>query len=321
MITILLLLSLFHGSVLADVVQIILPEELVVEKKEIFLKDVAFISGGEASLQELIGEISLGMSPLPGNPRIITRQSILLRLEREGIDLLSVHVESPERMEIQSLFPFIQTRWLEEVLQDYLLEDIDMDLGWLEIEYLQGADETYYPQGDLEILLARDIGGPSRYLGETTIPMEVFVDGERWRQIYPRFSIEIMTLIPVLKKSLNRNQIITEDLIEIKMFGLSQLPKDYVFDEEEVFGMRLLRNIEAGVPLRMSYLEEIPLVERGDRVTIQVILGSMTISLLGEARGTGLFGDVIQVRNLDSNKLLHCKIIGPKLVQIEVGGM
>lgn len=315
------LLLLFCQSIQAQVVSLIIPQEVTVEKVEILLKDVAFITGDDAALMEKLGEISLGTSPLPSTPRILSRQSILLRIEREDIDLNLLEIEAPERVEIRSLFPYIQESDLEETLYDHLFERMEMDLGWLEVEYLQGADSIYYPQGDLEILLRRTLQDPRSYLGETTIPMEIYVDGHRWRQIYPRFFIEIKTLVPVLKKDLSRHEIITSELVEIKLKGLSTLPLDYIHDEEEIFGMRLKRRVEKGEPLRTSYIEAVPLVERGDRVTILAIIDSITLSLLGEARGTGIYGDMIQVRNLDSNRLLSCRIIGPGLVQIELGGI
>lgn len=302
-------------------VQVLLAEELFVEKKEIFLGDVAYVAGGDAHLQEKIRGVSLGISPLPGNPRIISLQTILLRIERAGIDAAAVYVEAPERMEIYSLFPLLEGDFLAEQLTDHLLEQLEMDLGWLEVTYLKGADNVYFPQGELEIVMGREMADPMRYLGQTTVPMEVVVDGERWRQIYPRFFIEILTLVPVLKKDLNRNQLLTPDVVEIKLKGLSTLPHDYIQQEEEVMGMRLKRSMRAGEALRMSVLEEVPLVEGGDRVTVLVIVGTIQISMVAEARGSGVYGDSVVVRNLDSNRILTGRIIGPGLVQIQIGGI
>lgn len=317
-----ILLVFLPFRVLADVVSILLPHEIVVERREIFLGDVAFISGGDALLREKIQNISLGASPLPGNPRLLTRQSLLLRLEREGIDSSLIHVEAPDRMEVISQFPLLRESYLEEFLTGILEGDLlALEMGYLEIKYLQGASNIYIPEGELQLHLTRELGDKGRYLGQTTIPMEIFVDGERWRQIYPRFSVEIMSYVPVLTKALKRNDIITSNLVEFKLMGLSKLPADTLFHEEDLLGMRLRRNLEKGDFLRSSFLEEVPLVERGDKVKIILILGSIRLSLIGEARGTGVFGDTIVVRNLDSNNLLNCQIIGPGLVQIEIGGI
>lgn len=298
-----------------------LPEELLVERREIFLGDVAYISGGDVQVQEKIRGVSLGASPLPGNPRIISYQTILLRMEREGIDLATVELEAPERMEIWSIFPLLQGDYLAGFLEAYLFEKLEMELGWLEVSYQQGAENVYYPQGKLEIFLRREITDPLQHLGQTTVPMEIYVDGERWRQIYPRFLIEVLTLVPVLKKDLNRSEIITREVLEIKMVGISTLPDDYIQDEETVLGMRLKRHMKAGEALRRSVLEEIPLVKAGDRVRVMVVVGSIQIILTAEARGSGVYGDTIVVRNLDSNQLLNARVIGPGLVQIQVGGM
>ncbi|MBA4065278.1 MAG: hypothetical protein C0501_16515 [Isosphaera sp.] len=62
------------------------------------------------------------------------------------------------------------------------------------------------------------------------------------------------------------------------------------------------------------------LVRARGRVTMQVKSGVMTATAVGEALQDGRLGQTIQVQNVDSKKTLTARVVGPGLVEIDLGG-
>jgi flagella basal body P-ring formation protein FlgA len=62
------------------------------------------------------------------------------------------------------------------------------------------------------------------------------------------------------------------------------------------------------------------LVRPRSRVTMQVKSGVMTATAVGEALQEGRLGQTIQVQNVDSKKTLSVRVVGPGLVEIDLGG-
>jgi flagella basal body P-ring formation protein FlgA len=75
--------------------------------------------------------------------------------------------------------------------------------------------------------------------------------------------------------------------------------------------------VDAGTVLRPDLLEFPPLVKRGDRVRIVLESAGLRISAFGQAKQKGAQGEMIPVVNLDSNKVIHARVVDSHTVRIE----
>src|SRR5512144_2004019 len=80
----LLFLAMAAVSAVAGV-QIELKGAAVVPPGEIRLSDVASVKSDDPALSTQASEISLGVTPLPGNARVISREHVLMYVARAGI--------------------------------------------------------------------------------------------------------------------------------------------------------------------------------------------------------------------------------------------
>jgi flagella basal body P-ring formation protein FlgA len=90
----------------------------------------------------------------------------------------------------------------------------------------------------------------------------------------------------------------------------------YMTDLSELEGMRAKTRIGAGRPIDMRNVEPIPAVERKDRVSIRVNVGTIRASIEGVATESGVIGDRIVVQNVSSREKLLAEIVAPGVVQV-----
>jgi flagella basal body P-ring formation protein FlgA len=84
-----------------------------------------------------------------------------------------------------------------------------------------------------------------------------------------------------------------------------------------LIGKRTRRPVDAGTVLRQELVELPPIVKNGDRVRIIAETAGLRISALGQVKQKGCQGELIQVMNLDSNKVIHARVVDAQTVRIE----
>ncbi len=121
--------------------------------------------------------------------------------------------------------------------------------------------------------------------------------------------------IVVAGKPLIRGQLLTSDDLELKRMEISKTP-DSFFSIHDLAGKRLKRNMRAGSVLRESYVEPMPIILQGQKVKMVLQNKSLTLTATGLARRDGAVGDVIRVQNINSRKIILCRIAGPGIVEV-----
>jgi flagella basal body P-ring formation protein FlgA len=64
-------------------------------------------------------------------------------------------------------------------------------------------------------------------------------------------------------------------------------------------------------------LREVKTVSKGKMVKVVLDNGLMRVVMNGLAEEDGADDSVIRVRNLNSNKIIYARVVGPSLVQID----
>jgi flagella basal body P-ring formation protein FlgA len=88
----------------------------------------------------------------------------------------------------------------------------------------------------------------------------------------------------------------------------------------EVAGMVPLRSVTAGSELRPDNLVPPNDVNRGDAVHIDVRSGAAHVTFTARALSAGRSGDMISVRNPESNKIFQARVTGKGTALVETGG-
>lgn len=118
-------------------------------------------------------------------------------------------------------------------------------------------------------------------------------------------SVERVVSIPVLKSSLKNGDIIGKGDIDFIDVYQKDVQRDFVIQEEKLYGMTPRRMVVAGKPMRDIDLENPQIVSRGAAVTLVYKDGPLTLSARGKSMQNGARGDLVRVVNMNSNRSLE----------------
>ena len=119
----------------------------------------------------------------------------------------------------------------------------------------------------------------------------------------------------ILKRSLEKNTII--ELGDIEVVELSNSSQNSFFSyKKELVGRKLKKNLKMGQLLHPRHLYEKFEVSSGDVISIVSNIGNASVTVSGEAQGSGYLGDLIRVKNLRSGKAVKGYIKKNKIIKV-----
>jgi flagella basal body P-ring formation protein FlgA len=290
-------------------------DRVEIDGGEVLLGQIAEIEGSDVQLIRQLKDILIGKAPLPGKSRQYPQSYLIMRLKQYQIDLSTVSLEAPEQIEVSRSCIKIQKQKIEEIVADYLLQNIPSDNKNIRIKEIRVPEEVVLSRGQISYKVTAANNQPLR--GNCSVAVEFSVNGYDQKKIWATVAIEILSPVVVTRKPLGRYKPIGEDDIELKTMDVSDLPDDVITDPEAVLGMRTIRAIGAQVPLRADSVELPLLVKRGDLVVIIAESKGLKITTRGQVKKKGRLGEQIPVVNLDSNKVLYARVIDANTVKVD----
>jgi flagellar basal body P-ring formation protein FlgA len=122
--------------------------------------------------------------------------------------------------------------------------------------------------------------------------------------------------IPVLNRSAKMGEVITKDMLSFEKRQVFNV-RETILNKEAIEGMQTSRYINAGQPLMYIDLKREVVMKRGQIVRVLVGNDSFEVSMSGQVEESGSIGEVIKIKNLDSQKVFAAKIIDRGVVRIE----
>ncbi len=121
--------------------------------------------------------------------------------------------------------------------------------------------------------------------------------------------------VVVAEKSLRKGTILSPSDLTLAVKNLNEVSSPGL-DLNSFSGKKLLRNIKAGTVITSPMIATLPLIKRGERVKIVISSGPLHLSATGIARTDGKRDQMIRVQNINSNKIIHCRVAAPGLVEV-----
>lgn len=118
-----------------------------------------------------------------------------------------------------------------------------------------------------------------------------------------------LVAIPVLKDRLRRSEQITSEAIEWKHVPVERLRPGTITDDAALIGKAPRRTISPGRAIRSEELIALPVVHKGDRVTMKYQSGGIEINAIGEALEDGAIGETVRVRNQESRIVVQTEVV------------
>ena len=204
---------------------------------------------------------------------------------------------------------------IEQIVRGYIQQLATGQAETVRIKDIRVAEPVVLPQGQL---VTRVLAPKNAELAGT-VPFTVIfkVDDDAEKRVWVTVSLERLTQVVVARRPLGRYKPIDDDDLEVKTLDAAGLPADSITNPELVIGKRTRRPVDSGTVLRPELVEFPPIVKSGDRVRIIAETAGLRISALGQVKQKGCQGELIQVVNLDSNKVIYARVVDAQTVKID----
>jgi flagella basal body P-ring formation protein FlgA len=305
-----------HPLGAAGITSVRIYDQTEVSADQFQLGDIARIDGDDAVFVRKLEGLPLGRSPLPGKTRSLDAATLLGRLRQSGVDPEKLDLQVPAEVVISRGAVTIERDQIEQIVRGFLQRQVAGKPGEsFAVKDIRVPEAVVLPKGPL----STHVSAPKSSELAGSVPLQVAfnVDPDFERRVWVTAVLERRVNVVVARRPLGRFKPLEADDIEIKAMDLAGLPADRIDDLEVAIGKRTRRALDSGTVLRPDLLELPPLVKRGDRVRIIAESAGLRISAVGQVKQKGAQGELVPVMNLDSNRVVHARVVDSKTVRIE----
>jgi flagella basal body P-ring formation protein FlgA len=178
---------------------------------------------------------------------------------------------------------------------------------WPEIEILDITGSDDLPKVPPETV--RLITGP---LGRTVFSFG-FRSGEK---VIVQAQVRALDWVVATRRPLKQGQLIEKDDIYLSLIDVRRMPKDALCRLEGAWGKVVRRSMEINMPVAENVLGDVPVIKKGQRVTLIISGPGLKITTQGEAREDGHSGRQMKVVNLFSKRDLRGVPVDENSVQV-----
>jgi len=130
--------------------------------------------------------------------------------------------------------------------------------------------------------------------------------------------IEVFDDVVVTAKPLLKGQKIDDSAISFQKHNIARLNNGYYSKQSALHQLEARRNLARGTVLTPSNLSPLLLVRSGQQVTLVLDYNGLQIKSTGKALRSATLGQLVKVRNSQSQKIVEGVVAGEGLVRISI---
>ncbi len=236
------------------------------------------------------------------------------------VESASRPVRHPDRLGNRSPGPPAERSTLRRAVVDHFSAECARYRGTADVIFDQTSAQILDLASPPYEFRVRRRGGSA--LGMTPLEVDVIADGRAVQTVPLVVQVALIRRVVMARRSINQGATIRAVDLGLTEMSFTRLDKLGVDDVSQAIGQRCKRFVPAGTLIVASMLESVPLVQRGQLVTLTSELGGIKVTTTAKAAETGLLGEVITVRAVDNKRVeFDGVVIGPGAVRIGLGSM
>ncbi len=285
-------------------VTITLGMEAGVRGTEVELGEIAQIVGDDLAVVARVEAVELGYAPSPGYSRVFRVDQIERTLARAlpgvaprflGQRAIRVHPE------------------VEHIPGHRILQEAEVHLR----RQLLGKEVTFrsvmevaaveVPAGSSDHVIRARLDTIPEHSKTISIPVEIHVDGARYRTVWTSWEVDVWETRQVLAKDVRAGQILTADMFERRRTKRS-LGEPEGVDMRLLRGSVALRDMTPGVIVTALDVQRPTVVAAGQGIHLKVRKGAIEARVQAHALQSGAIGDRIEVVTSEGEQKLVATI-------------
>jgi hypothetical protein len=280
-------LVLAAGPAAADPVVVTLREKASTRTSVVTIADVAAVTGGEPALRDGIAALDVAEIQAKTGSATVTRGTVEFRLKLVGLDPGVVTVGGAARTVVTQERRAVTADEVAAAARDELVRRLPWPAEQARVELTQRIVVAMpeVPAGEAVTITAQPhapVTGPGR------VQMDAVISAGGRRLLALPVYFEVGT-------------------------GLTQIAP--------LQPVGTAAGAVPGPPPLPPPASTAPVVRVGERVTMVVRSGGLSVTAVGEAQQPGAVGQTVRVLNVDSRKVVTGRVSGPGTVDVSLGGV
>ncbi|MGB3212404.1 MAG: flagellar basal body P-ring formation chaperone FlgA [Desulforhopalus sp.] len=296
----------------ADALQITFKASGEVDASVVRLGDIATFDE-ETEMTRALATLTVGQSPAPGQKSSLSSLSIKDYLASSQSLPAHIRWTGSPTVKVFRRGITVGSEWIQKIIAAYINSNKN-NLPEAEIRFVPSGLPLPFtiPTGDMTHEV---IPSNPAILGSSRFSIIFRVNGNVAKNMSVRGKIEALAHVVVSAEPLKKGNVLLPQQLSTSMMDISSL-RSPGLNLEDFVGKKLKRSLRAGSPVLLSMVEALPVVERGERVKIIINSGPLHLTATGLAHSDGAMNQMIRVQNINSNKIIHCRVTGPGLVEV-----
>ncbi|MGC9453822.1 MAG: flagellar basal body P-ring formation chaperone FlgA [Phycisphaerae bacterium] len=296
-----------------DELRVHLPREVSVRGDSLTLGRLAICRSDDESIARRAEQVTMGRAPFSGESLVIKRSTVLSRLASSGFDADGIAVTGADSVTVSRSEHVVAS---EELLSraDELLEQKRPGPEGCVYRLVGTPDDMPVPAGDEDISLEAALAD-----SDQSNRVRVVVSAVSGGQTVGRTELAYRVMYPhreaVAAEDLPAGTVLTEQNTTVRT-STSHRPQNANW--QPPIGQITIRSVSAGTVLRDSFLRGAQpafVVERNQTVVMKIDGEGFTLRWLARTLEEGAPGDIIRVRNVDSNRVVSARVAYDGTVQ------
>lgn len=304
----------------ADAVRIVLCAEATGENSVITVADVAKLEGGDPSLRQYIAQLDLVEIPFRKQALTVTREQVFFRIQMARIDQRQFRLEGADKVKVEPSARQTTAKDVELAARLAILQRVPWKPDDVNIRLLKPIDLPPELNESLQqVRWVADLAPAQSLAGRQRVDVAYYVEDQPLGRVHVLFDVCPYQDVAVATRRLERGEVLGPQCIHRDRRADDK--GCYLSYSDSLVGKRVKRTIAAGQLLLSYDVEPVAadnpvLVKQQSIVKLVARVGKLQVTARGEALRNGKKDDVIPVRNVDSKKIVHGKVVDGKTVDV-----
>lgn len=203
--------------------------------------------------------------------------------------------------------------WLREEIAEHLSR---ATMDSFSVPLVRVPDKIVLPEGNCLRLIELKEELPR---GNVVATISFFREGEQvpLKTFTVSAYVETFQQVAVTTRDIRKGDTLSPEDFRMVVKETTKLRGNYCTQPDQVTGKIAATFIRENSVIDSRFLKEVPIIRKGERITLMYHQPPVTIRVVAIALQEGSLGDWIWVKNLQSNKTLKAKVSGKGLVTIQ----
>jgi flagella basal body P-ring formation protein FlgA len=304
----------------AEPIAVKLRASATVSGSQVTVGDVAELTGGDERRRERIARLDLTELPLTSEPIFVSQQQIIFRLRLAGVEDGAFQMEGPRLVRVSRRASEALDHRVLSAARQAIEQRLTSPVEDVNIVAAQPVRLPPLSADGEDIHLEAELRSPVAVPGRVMVEVGIYVRGARRLGIPVWLDVKKMQAMPVALRRIEVGETFAADNVRIERIAVENTQRAAVA-AAGLMGRRARRPVFPGRIIEPDDVESetqaAAVIHQRDLIHLVAKVGPLEVKARGEALQEGRVGQLIQVRNLDSNATVAGRVVDRATVEVD----